>query len=294
MEERIIDNEREIKIKRKREGDDVVDALAEDGDELPEEEDIVLEFPEDDEYDEDLVGLTPSQLKEELARREKAKKEAEAECEKLTLEGEKKLAAGDYDEAETLFTQALLYSGESVRAGKGLWTARTKDFSDDEAFYEEENAEELAEGSEEVRAFVLEHRRASLEAAREEYRKEAEPLKEKVEKDIAERREPFLANRKYYRLRLRICFAAFVACVIAIIICASMIYNTKGMLPVWLAIGFGGLAFICLGFTLYMLRKTLVAQRLCVANERLSSTEEGARLEDLNSRRYCLDLILGK
>ena len=37
MEERIIDREREIKIKRKREGDDAVDALAADEteDEIP-------------------------------------------------------------------------------------------------------------------------------------------------------------------------------------------------------------------------------------------------------------------
>lgn len=294
MEERIIDNEREIKIKRKRGGDDVVDALARDGEELPEEEDIVLEFPEGDDYDEDLVGLTPSQLKEELARREKAKKEAEAECEKLTLEGEEKLAGETYAEAETFFAQALLYNRESVRAGKGLWTARTKNFSDDEAFYEEENAEELEAAPEEVRAFVLEHRREALETAREEYRKEAEPLREKVEKDIAERREPFLANRRYYRTRLRVCLAALAACVIAIIICTSMIYNTKGMLPVWFAIGFGVLAAVCVGFTLYMMRKVLVAHRLCIANERLSSTEEGARLEYLNVRLRCLDLILGK
>lgn len=295
MEERIIDNEREIKIKRKRGGDDVVDALAEDGEEVQaEEEELVLELPEDDEYDEDLVGLTPSQLKEELARREKAKKESEAECEKLTLAGEEKLAAGNFREAESFFSQALLYNGESVRAGKGLWLARTENFSATEAFYADGNAEELEGGPEEVRAFVLERTRGELEAAREEYRKEAEPLKEKVEKSQAERRAPFLANKKYYRTRLRICLAAFAACVIGVIVCASMIYSTQGMLPVWLAVGFGASALVCLAFTLFMMRKLLVAHRLCTANERLSSTEEGARLEYLNGRLDCLDLILGK
>lgn len=294
MEERIIDNEREIKIKRKRGGDDVVDALAEDGEGVEaEEEELVLELPEDDEYDEDLVGLTPSQLKEELARREKAKKEAEAECEKLTLEGEEKLAAGNYAEAEIFFTQALMYCWNE-NAGKGLWRARTKDFSDTDAFYRDHNGEELAEGSEEVRAFVLEKMGSTLEAEREEYRKEAEPLKESVEKAQAARRAPFLANKKYYRTRLRICLAAFVACVIGVIVSASMIYSTQGMLPVWLAVGFGAAAVICLAFTLYMTRKVLVAHRLCTANERLSSTEEGARLEYLSGRLDCLNLILGE
>lgn len=115
MEERIIDREREIKIKRKREGDDAVDALAADEteDEIPEEE-LVLEFPEGEEYDEDLVGLTPSQLKEELARREKALSEAREESKKLAALGEEKLAEGSYDEAESLFGQATVYDIEKI------------------------------------------------------------------------------------------------------------------------------------------------------------------------------------
>ena len=87
MEERIIDNEREIKIKRKRGVIDAQDALAEDTEVQDEEEEVVLEFP-DGEYDEDLVGLTPAQLKEELARRERAKREALDAQTKLMAEGE--------------------------------------------------------------------------------------------------------------------------------------------------------------------------------------------------------------
>ena len=67
MEERLIDKDesRKIKIKHTAEGEDVVDALAPDGEEEAveeEETDYIVELPEEDEeYDEDLVGLTPSQ-----------------------------------------------------------------------------------------------------------------------------------------------------------------------------------------------------------------------------------------
>lgn len=293
MEERIIDNEREIKIKRKRGGDDVVDALARDGEELPEEEELVLELPEGEEYDEELVGLTPTELKEKLARREKAKKEAEEAQKKLMSEGEEKLAAKEYETAEAFFAQALIY-GWNSEAGKQLWRARTEDFTDTEAFYREHNAEELAEGDEEVRNFVLGKTGKALEAEREEYRKEAEPLREKVEAAMEERRAPFSANKKYYSLRLKICLGALVLCLVWAIVSAGSIYSTAGMLPVWLAIAGGALALVCLGFTVFYWRKSHLAGQLCEANERLSSTEEGKRLEVLEHRLSCLGTIFGE
>ncbi|MDE6059469.1 MAG: hypothetical protein K2G44_05445 [Clostridia bacterium] len=292
MEERLIDNEREIKIKRKRGGDDVVDALAED-DELPEEEELVLELPEGEEYDEELVGLTPTELKEKLARREKAKRQAEEAQKKLMTEGAEKLAAKDYGAAEAFFEQSLIY-GWNGEAGKQLWRARTKDFTDTAAFYRAHNDEELVESDEEVRKFVLGKMGKTLEAEREEYRKEAVPLKEKVEAAIAERRAPFLANKKYYSLRLKICLAALVLCLVWVAVAAGSIYSTAGMLPVWLAIAGGALALVCLGFTVFYWRKSHLAKQLCEANERLSSTEEGKRLEVLEHRLVCLDYIFGE
>ena len=73
MEERIMDEDELRGIKKRREGD-----APEDGQSLAYEltgEDGAAE----DGYDEDLVGLTPSQLQEELARREKQRAEAHAE-----------------------------------------------------------------------------------------------------------------------------------------------------------------------------------------------------------------------
>ena len=292
MEERIIDNEREIKIKRKRGVIDAQDALAEDTEVQDEEEEVVLEFP-DGEYDEDLVGLTPAQLKEELARRERAKREALDAQTKLMAEGEEKLQEKAYADAEIFFAQALVY-GENAQASERLWRARTHDFSDTESFYEKTNAEEFALLPEDVRGCVLDRMKERLQTERVEYEAEATPLKEEVESAIAARRGPFLVNKAYYLLRFRICLFAFVLCIVGAVISASMIYSTEGMLPVWIAIGFGAAALVCLGLTIAFLRKLFEARRLCVQNDTLSSTEEGARLEYLNGRLECLNLVLGE
>lgn len=292
MEERIIDNEREIKIKRKRGVIDAQDALAEDTEVQDEEEEVVLEFP-DGEYDEDLVGLTPAQLKEELARRERAKREALDAQTKLMAEGEEKLQEKAYADAEIFFAQALVY-GENAQASERLWRARTHDFSETESFYEKTNAEEFALLPEDVRGSVLDRMKERLQTERAEYEAEATPLKEEVESAIASRRGPFLANKAYYLLRFRICLFAFVLCIVGAVISASMIYSTEGMLPVWIAIGFGAAALVCLGLTIAFLRKLFEARRLCVQNDTLSSTEEGARLEYLNGRLECLNLVLGE
>lgn len=294
MEERLIDNEREIRIKRKREGVDAVDALADDQtpEEIPEEE-LVLEIPEGEEYDEDLVGLTPSQLKEELERREKARKEAEEECRTLTAEGEEKLVAGEYAEAEALFMQATLYDPESVSAGNGLWRARTEDFKKDDAFYSEENAADFAKAPKEVRGSVLEKVSERLSAAREEARREAIPLREKVSEKQEERRAPFLANRKYYLVRFCVAVLAFALTAIGAGIAASFLYTTKNSaVPIALTASFGGLALIAFVLIAVFARKLLVAHRLCCANEKLSATEDGARLQEIENRLRVLDLVL--
>ena len=148
MEERIIADEgRTIKVKRNALGgiEDATDGTAPSAD-APEERadaaddvEIDVDFPEE-EYDESLVGLTPSQLERARAERERARQEAERERDKLTAEGEKALAARDYDAAERFFSQALMYDGESVPAQKGVWESRTQGFTDDAPFFIPENA----------------------------------------------------------------------------------------------------------------------------------------------------------
>lgn len=297
MERRVMDDEelRKIKIRRTQEGaiEDVTDALASPDapDETVEEEDVVLEFPEG-EYDEDLVGLTPSQLQKVLAQREKAAREAKEKHEELVAEAESYLAEKEYAEAESFFSQSLLYDPDSAQAKRGLWIARTKDFTDYEPFYSEENALELSQTDDETRAFVRERAGERLRAEREELEREAEPLIPLVTGKQEERRQAFGENRKYYLVRFSAFLAVFLVMLVAMGISASFFVRTTSSVPVVICSVCGALAAAALVLVVLYTRKLLVATRLCRENEKLSSTEEGAHLARLNARLDCLALIL--
>ena len=139
MEERMIDDEELRKVKLKKTAEGETDAVEDDGT----EEEYVFDVPEE-EYDEALVGLTPSQLERALEERKKAEEEARAEFAKLIASGEEALAAGDYVEAETFYAQADRYVFEDERVPVGLWTARTRNFTLKEPFYVLEQAEAFA------------------------------------------------------------------------------------------------------------------------------------------------------
>ncbi len=290
MEERILDDEesRRIKLKRTAEGTDAVDALAEGED----GEEIYVDLPEE-EYDEDLVGLTPSQLQEELEKRERAAREAREESEKRTAQGAEKLAAGEFADAELLFAQALVCDMGNAAAREGLWTARTKNFTDDEVFFREGVAEELGD-DEEARAFVLPHVKEKFAALRETYAKEEAEIAPGVEEKQQTRREAFAANRKYYLIRFSVFFAVAVLFCIGAGISASFLLRTQSNVPIIMIGVFAGLALAAFAVAFVFARKLYVASRLYGENEKLSSTESGARLEFLRNRIRALDLVLGE
>jgi len=300
MEERILDEEegRSIKVKRTKEGaiEDVVDALAAEAAEGGEEteEEIVLDIPEEgEEYDEDLVGLTPEQLKRERERREKAAEEARKKCEELTLEGEARLQSEDFEGAVPFFAQALVYEPEDLRAGKGYWIAKTENFTIPELFYDEDVALEAAQAPEEVREFLLSHIEEGLIADRKTLLKEQEPLVEVVEAGKEKRRGAFLANRKYYRVRMLAVAALFVAMIVGCIVSATFIVKTTSLLPVILTACFGGAGVLLLIVGLLVGRKLILASRLVRDNERLSSTEDGKKLLAIQKKLALISEILG-
>ena len=294
MEERILDDEEARKIRLKRTKDGETDAVEETDEPAAEEgeEEFVLEIPESDEYDEDLVGLTPSQLKEELERRERAKKEAQEAAQKLCKEGEELLKQKDFEGAADLYAQAILYDDTNEDAAGGLWLARTKCFEDLEPLYDLDWAEAVEE-SPLQRKFIVEKAGEALKKAQAEYIKEEKALAPEVEKNLLERREAFGANRKYYKRRLMIFIGLCAAFLIALFISADNILRTQSVLPVVFTAVFGALAFGALVVAIFFMRKVFVASQLCNANERLSSTEEGARLQHLRERLYALECILG-
>lgn len=293
MEERLIekDDERLIRLKKKGDEVDAEDALVEEGEES--EEEVLVTLPEDDEdYDEDLVGLTPTELKREQERRKKAEEEARAECEKLIVAAEEELANGVYDKAEALFTQAACYGFEEERVSKGLWTARTKSFSQTAPFYNMEYAEEFSAAGDASKKFVREKAGKALLAEKEAFEKEEKELAPVVLEKQEERRQAFADNKKYYVLRLLIFLGIFAAFIIATAVSANYIVRTLSNVPVILTAVFGGLALISFVVDLIFFLKFLGANKLCRMNEKLSSTEEGKRLEELREKLECLRLVL--
>lgn len=98
---------------------------------------------------------------------------------------------------------------------------------------------------------------------------------------MEERRAAFAANKKYYVIRTAVFAACFVAFLIVALVFADRIVRTQDNLPIILTAVFGGLAFLTLLADIYFVCKLAYAIGLCRANENLSSTEDGARLEEL-------------
>ena len=286
MEERIMDEDELRGIKKCREGD-----APEDGQSLAYEltgEDGAAE----DGYAEDLVGLTPSQLQEELARREKQRAEAHAESLRYRAAGEAAVQREDYDEAIGCFEQALSVEyDEEVEAQ--LWWARTRGMTSSDILFDKEAAREFSEAGETTKKLVLDAFGEELRNAREVLLEEAGPLREQVRAGQETRRAPFIANRNYYRLRFFISAVLTVLFAVGIGVSASFLLRTQSDLPTILMIVFGALTLISLALFLFFSRKLVVATRLCKANERLASTEEGERLEQLEDALACLDYVLG-
>lgn len=294
MEERLIDKDelRGVKKKRTDGEEDVVDERSTDA-EFPEEEadDYTLEF-DGEEYDEALVGLTPSQLKEELERRERLRAEAHAACEQHIAAGDEKFAAGDYPAAAEEFRAALGYEYAEAAEEK-LFAAVTENYTNAQPLWERTNAEEFAAAGEACRSRVLDVFGETLRAERERTDAQAQPLRERVSAAQEERRAPFAANRRYYLARFLASLAALVVFAVGIAVSSGFLLRTQSNVPTILTIVFGVLTFAAFVFLVFFSRKLLVAVRLCRDNEKLSSTEEGAELEAMEEKIACIDLALG-
>ena len=307
MEERIIEDEgRTIKVKRNALGgiEDATDGAlpeggAAEGASSPEagpggtQEDVefAVDFPEE-EYDEDMVGLTPSQLKRAQEERERARREAEEARDKLIAEGKKALSSLDYAAAEKCFSQALTYDEESVEALLGVWESRTQGFTDDSPFFIEENAEKFAKMPQAVRASILERVGSRLQDARQGILEEMRPLKAAVEEAREARRGALDANKRYYLVRTAAFGIAAVLFLALMGVFSAFLLRTSGSWPAVCMAVFGGLALLCLIFLIVFLRGLVFALRLSHDNEKNEGTEDGRRLALLEREERCLRLVL--
>ncbi len=267
-----------------------------DNEELLSDEDakLILTLPDGEDSDPSLVGLTAEQLKKELARREaQAKKDEEAL--RLALEeGKKLLSEGKFEGAQKAFEQALRLDPVNLTARKGRWKARTQGYTQIQPLFMREIASEFAQEEEDVKQVMLQRVGDSLREKQRVLQSEATPIRERVLKKQAERKELFRANRNYYLWRTLLCVAVFFGFLIGVAVCANNITRTMENTPIILTAVFGGLALLALCVTLFFGRKLLVALRLCRANQRLSSTKEGAILLGLEENLACIHLVLGE
>lgn len=289
MEERIIDkeNSRKIKVRKVAEGDDVTDDLAPEGEE--EEQEVILDI-DGEEYDEDLVGLTPSKLQEELERRKRAEERAKETHEKLVAQADALFAAEKYREAAPYYRQATFYDDE--RAERAYWDCMTERGTTFENLLGEAVTDELAAAPDGIRTAVFVQLGAKIRAEKKALEEKVPPLKERVEAGMGTRREAFGANRKYYLLRFGIAFLLMIVLATACAVSSSYIVRTRGAGPLIATAVLGGLALVAMGVMFFFARGLYLANRLCRENERYSSTEDGAVLEEYLDRIEALSSLL--
>ncbi len=293
MEERIIDDEygRGIRLKKTKDGVvDVTDELAEEGG-LEETEnaateegatELMFEFPDLEEDDEDLVGLSPE---EALALRKKKEEDAakrRAEYEQACKEGEALLETGSFKAAELKFEKALKLDDEAKEASIGYWRAKTADFTEPDVLVEEyadagfESLEfDLGYGAtDEVKKIykpVFEKRLAELTA-------EEEPLAAEIEEKQISRRAIIKSRIKKSLLWFFVALLPTVAALVVGIVFGTKILSTpdgRYIVPTVVSAAVFLVFFIAFGVATNKLINTF---RIYRANENIATTEEGRRL----------------
>lgn len=290
MEERILDEEigRKIRIKKTQDGEtDVVDDLSETDELVEGEEEYTFELPEYTEDDEDLVGLSPE---EAMALRKKKQQEAEAkraEYERLLAEGEVLLAEGSYRSAELKFEKALMLDDVATEATVGYWRAKTENFSNPDALmdeYVEEGYDSLEydlgrKAVEQIRIRFQEQLRRRYD----ELVEEETPLRAEFEEAQARRRAVLKPRRLKCGIGFGVSAVPFLVSLILTIVFGLRNFTVKDdsfILPTIIAGSVAVVSFIVFGvFT----NRFINACRIYRTNERLSSTDEGAQLEEIEA-----------
>lgn len=290
MEERIIDDEygRGIRLRKTADGYvDVTDETLAEGEQPEEADEIAFEFPDWEEDDEDLVGLSAEEAA--LVRKQKAEaaEQRRAAYEAACAEGEKLLAEADFAAAEQKYEEALQLDGIATAASVGYWRAKTKGFAEPDKLLEE-YLETGAEGLEydlgtEALQIVRKEHRADFERRVQELSAEEKPLAKTVGEAQARRREYLSVRRARAALAFVLSGLPFVVALAATIIVGLKNFSTPDnhFVTPTIVLGCATVAlFVVFGV---FINKLLNACRIYRANESLPSTEDGARLVELRA-----------
>ena len=295
MEERIIDDEygRGVRLRKTKDGYvDVTDELADenaDGEESIAAEEIAIEFPDFEEYeDEDLIGLDPAEV--ERRRQEKAAEDARrrAEYERYCAEGDEFLAAESFKAAAQKYEKAYELDENPKEAALGLWRAKTENFTQPDVL-----AEEYAEVGVETMEYDLGEE--TLQTLKQQYgdvfrgridalTEEETPLAEEVEVKQVKRRAYLKDRLKKATIKFAISAVPMLTALILAIVFGLKINSTPTdtyVLPTIIC-GVAWAVFFVV-FAVFT-NKFINAFRMRKQNENLSSTGAGMRL--LTIRNY--------
>lgn len=302
-EERIIDDEygRGIKLRKTKDGYvDVTDELAEGEatEEVEEGDEVSFEFPmmDEEEDDEDLVGLSPEEAMALKKQKIEAAERRKAEYEQAIEEGKALLEAGEYEAAEKKFEEALHLDELAVDAAVGYWRAKTQNFQNPDVFLEDYlnagiESLEYDLGKEALDAIKKEHR-ADFEKRLQELEEAERPLAQEVEEKQQTRREILKARRKKSGIKF-ICVAiptlALLICTVVFALKIPTVADNR-FIP-W-TIGFGAVSFLAFILFLAVGNAFKNVCKIYSKNERLSSTEAGQRLLEIRAYKTLYEKLL--
>lgn len=291
MEERMIDDEygRGVRLKKTKDGYvDVTDAeLEADGIDGEEMEEAVFEFPtfDTDEDDEDLVGLTPEEAAALRKQKEEETAQRKADYERCCKEGDELLATGSFRAAELKFEKALALDEEATEASVGYWRAKTSDFTDPDVLiseYVEAGIESLEyDLGYKATEILKKEYKSAFEKRVKELSEEEAPLAESVKEKQAARRVVLKERVKRSTMGFLAALIPTAAILILTIVFGLSNFTTREdtfVLPTVLC----GVGFV-ISFIVFIIltNKWINALRMRAANEKLASTEDGARLIEI-------------
>ncbi len=302
MEERIIDDEygRGIRLKKTADGYvDATDELAEQESEAQETDEVAFEFPSfGDEDDEELASLSPEEA--EKVKREKAEAAAlrKAEYERYVKEGEEFLQSESFRLAQLKFEHALSLDEEATQASIGYWRAKTENFNNPDVLIEEylEAGIETLEFDLGYKAvdIIRENYRDKLQARYKELEAEEQPLAKQVEETQTRRREAIAERLKKSGLRAGIAALPTLALLVVTLVLGLKIFSVKEntfVLPTIIC----AVAFFMTLIVSVMLTNVFINDlRIRRTNERLSSTDDGARVEELREYMELYNALIGE
>ncbi len=283
-EERIIEDEygRGVRLRKTKDGYvDVTDELVE---EEERGEEIAFAFPmtEEEEDDEDLVGLSPEEAAALRQQKAEAAERLRAEYEKEVAEGKELLANESYHAAELKFEKALKLDVVATEASVGYWRAKTANFTNPDvliAEYVEAGIESLEYdlGYEATDIIKREHR-AVFQRRYEELKAQEEPLLLSVTGKQKARRTVLKERRKKRAITFAVTTAIFLLFALLAVVFGLKNFSTPDNTYIPATIAFSAVAVVAFFAFAVTANRLLNTCRIFATNEKLTATDEGEEL----------------